>query len=112
MKNIITILIVFFTAYTGVFAQPGTGRIYGVIKDAAANIFLESATIIIYKTDSTVLAFKITDKNGNYDITGIPLKGKYILTASFTGYKDYRIPFTMDIAAKKNGFYFFTNKNQ
>jgi hypothetical protein len=110
MKYIITILVVFFTAYTGVLAQPGTGRIYGVVKDASANIFLESATIIVYKTDSSVLAFKITDKNGNYDISGIPLKGKYFLTASFTGYKDYRVPFTMDIAAKKMDSIFLQTK--
>ena len=110
MKYIITILVVLFTASEGAFAQPGTGRIYGVVKDASANIYLESATIIVYKTDSTVLAFKITDKNGNYDISGIPLKGKYFLTASFTGYKDYRVPFTMDIAAKKMDSIFLQTK--
>jgi hypothetical protein len=110
MKYIITTLIILFTAITGILAQSGTGRLYGVVIDARADIFLESATIIIYKTDSTVLTFKITDKNGNYDISGIPLKGKYFLTASFTGYKDCRIPFTMDMAVKKIDSIFLQTK--
>lgn len=101
MKYIITTIFFFFAIHVFVQAQPGTGRINGIVKDAEVATFLESATVIVYKPDSTVLLFKITDKNGRYDIAGLPLNAKYVLAVSFAGYNDVRLPFTMDAAVKK-----------
>jgi Carboxypeptidase regulatory-like domain len=101
MKYITLTLFILLSIYTSVQAQPGTGRISGSIKDTVTGTTMESATVIVYKPDSTVVQFKITDKNGRYEITGLPMQGKYILAVSFAGYKDYRLPFTMDAAVKK-----------
>ncbi|MFN8251422.1 MAG: TonB-dependent receptor [Ferruginibacter sp.] len=101
MKYIITILLLCFINTAALQAQNGNGRIYGVIKDTVTSSPMESATVIIYRPDSTVAMFKITDKNGRYDISGLPLNAKYILAASFSGYKEYRKNFTMDGMAKK-----------
>jgi Carboxypeptidase regulatory-like domain len=101
MKYSIALLFTIFVINTGVYAQPGTGRIYGVVKDTVQGIFLESATIIIYKPDSSVALFKITDKNGRFDISGVPVNAKYELAISFAGYNDFRLPFTMNAPVKK-----------
>lgn len=101
MKYTILLLLFSFTIHAGLHAQPGTGRISGIVKDTTTGTTMESATVIIYKPDSTVVQFKITDKSGRYEITGLPLNGKYILTASFAGYKELRMPFTMDRPIKK-----------
>lgn len=101
MSKKFALLLLLFAISTTALAQPGTGRIYGVIKDTVTGVLMESATVIIYKPDSTVALFKITDKNGRYDLSGLPLHSKYTLTASFAGYNDYRLPFTMDAAVKK-----------
>lgn len=101
MKYITLTLLILISICATVQAQPGTGRISGSIKDTVTGTTMESATVIVYKPDSTVVQFKITDKNGRYEITGLPMQGKYILAVSFAGYKDYRLPFTMDAAVKK-----------
>lgn len=101
MKYTILLLLFSFAIHAGLHAQPGTGRISGIVKDTTTGTTMESATVIIYKPDSTVVQFKITDKSGRYEITGLPLNGKYILTASFAGYKELRMPFTMDRPIKK-----------
>ncbi len=101
MKYITLTLFILLSICTSVLAQSGTGRISGSIKDTVTGTTMESATVIVYKPDSTVVQFKITDKNGRYEITGLPMQGKYVLAVSFAGYKDYRLPFTMDVPAKK-----------
>ncbi len=101
MKYFTATLFILFANICVVQAQSGTGRISGIIKDTVTGTVLESATVIIYKPDSTVVLFKITDKNGQYDISGLPMNAKYFLSATYTGYKDYRQPFTMDKLVKK-----------
>lgn len=101
MKYITLTLLILISICIHVQAQTGTGRISGSIKDTVTGTTMESATVIVYKPDSTVVQFKITDKNGRYEITGLPMQGKYVLAVSFAGYKDYRLPFTMDVPVKK-----------
>lgn len=110
MKYISLFILVSFITCTTVHAQPGSGRISGIVKDAVQGVLLESATLIIYKPDSTVLLFKLSDKNGRYEISGLPMKGKYILAASFAGYQDYRRQFTMDVPVKKMDTIFLQTK--
>ena len=102
MKYITLTLLILISICIHVQAQTGTGRISGSIKDTVTGTTMESATVIVYKPDSTVVQFKITDKNGRYEITGLPMQGKYVLAVSFAGYKDYRLPFTMDVPVKKS----------
>ncbi len=101
MKYTLISLLIFFSLPATLFAQPGTGRIYGIVKDTVTGFTMESATVIVYKPDSTVLQFKITDKTGRYEITGLPMQGKYVLAASFAGYKEFRMPFTMNTTVKQ-----------
>jgi hypothetical protein len=101
MRYITATLLIFFVTTASVYAQPGTGRIYGVVRDTVQGIFLESATVIIYKSDSSIALFKITDKSGRFDISGVPMNAKYELGISFAGYKDVRLPFTMNTPVKK-----------
>ena len=88
MSKKFALLLFLFAISATALAQPGTGRIYGVIKDTVTGVLMESATVIIYKPDSTVALFKITNKNGGYDLSGLPLHSKYTLVASFAGYND------------------------
>jgi Carboxypeptidase regulatory-like domain len=110
MKYITLTLLILLSICTRVQAQPGTGRISGIIKDTVTGTTMESATVIIYKPDSTVFQFKITDKTGRYEITGLPLQAKYVLAATFAGYKEFRMSFTMDAAVKKMDTVFMQTK--
>lgn len=101
MKQLSLVLFFFWGILLVAKAQPGTGRISGTVKDTATGTAMESATVIIYKPDSTIFQFKITDKSGHYEITGLQLHAKYVLATSFAGYKEFRMPFTMDAALKK-----------
>ncbi len=101
MKHISLTLLILLVVCTNVHAQPGTGRISGILRDTLNGTSMESATVIVYKPDSSVFQFKITDKDGRYEITGLPMQGKFVLAASFAGYKEFRKPFTMDAAVKK-----------
>lgn len=79
MKQFSLVLFFFWGILLVAKAQPGTGRISGTIKDTATGVAMESATVIIYKPDSTVFQFKITDKSGHYEITGLQLRARDIL---------------------------------
>ena len=63
------------------------GKITGQIIDSQTNNPLEYATIAIFRErDSTLVTGTITNQNGNFQITDIPV-GKYYAKIDFLGYK-------------------------
>jgi len=82
----ITLMLVSFIA----FAQ-STVTVQGKIIDNTSKLPLESATIYLTKvSDSTMIDYTISDKNGNFSLKTRKLKQAVFLKVSFMGFKDYK----------------------
>ena len=70
-----TFLICFLLGwYTLAFCQ--TGKVTGSVMDAETKTPLELATVTILGPDSSVITYQLSDKNGLFNISKLPLKKK------------------------------------
>lgn len=68
--------------------MPGT--VSGIVKDSANDFGLQSVTITAYKkSDSTLLAYQLTNTQGEFSFENIPLNTPVIFNFSFAGYKPF-----------------------
>jgi iron complex outermembrane receptor protein len=81
MKILLLNLIFFFALTAPIIAQDKTGRINGVVTDAAGKP-LEAATVQLLKAQSkTLVKAVLTGKDGRYELEKIAA-GKYLLSVS------------------------------
>jgi hypothetical protein len=66
-----------------------TGRVSGVVIDNETKTPLELATVSIYREDSSLITYQLSDKNGKFAIDKLPLKKQLIVNVSYTGYITY-----------------------
>ena len=88
-----------FTGIAGlVFAQsfPISGNVFTT--DGSPMIY--SSVVLLNPADSTMQAFGITNKDGNYDIKNIK-KGEYLLQVAFLGYETFYKKSTISVENKK-----------
>ena len=57
---------------------------------------LELATITVFGQDSSIVAYKLSDKDGLFTIDKLPLKKKLRVSISYTGYVSYNITIQQD----------------
>jgi len=92
--NKIYFLLVFLCFSTVSFSQ-NTFSISGKLIDGNSKLPLESATIYFSKvSDSTVVDYTISDKNGNFNFKIKGLEYPVNLRVSYNGYLDYKKKFT------------------
>jgi hypothetical protein len=92
-----TLLICFLlTLGSQAFCQ--TGKLTGSVKDADTRIPLELATITVFGADSSVVAYKLSDKDGLFTLEKLPLKKKLLVSVTYTGYAGYNTTIQQDAA--------------
>jgi hypothetical protein len=67
-----------------------TGTLTGTILDADSKTSLEFATINILGADSTLVSYKLTDKEGKFLLDKLPVRRKLFVSVTYTGYSEYR----------------------
>jgi hypothetical protein len=82
MKRILFLLTILFLSFTGI-AQP-TQTIRGRVTDKESKSPLPGATIVLL--NSNPLLGTVTDVDGNFRLSGIPV-GRQSISISFMGYK-------------------------
>jgi hypothetical protein len=91
-KNFYT-LIFLFAFLTKSFTQ---GVIKGKVIDNTSQKPLIFATVTILKTiDTTLVTYRLSDPDGNFRISGLPLHTSLYALVSFTGFDVYRKEFTL-----------------
>jgi predicted ribonuclease YlaK len=73
-----------------------TGKVTGSVMDAETKTPLELATVNVFRPDSSLLTYKLTDKNGKFTIDKLPLKDKLSINVTYTGYLVYRAALQID----------------
>ncbi len=63
-----------------------TGLFSGSVKDATNKIPLELATISIFAEDSSLITYKLSDKEGNFMFDKLPIKKPMLISITYTGY--------------------------
>lgn len=83
-------LLLFFVlcGFCGVaFSQ--AGRIIGTVQDAENKTPLELATVSVFNQDSSLLLYRLSDKNGAFSIDKLPLRKKLLVSITYTGYTGF-----------------------
>ncbi|WP_166334449.1 outer membrane beta-barrel protein [Sphingobacterium chungjuense] len=70
----------------------------GRVKNEAKNYFLTSATATLFKADSTLVSFQITDAYGSFSFGNIILDQEYFVQISSMGYAQFSKPFRIEKA--------------
>ncbi|SDC88943.1 TonB-dependent receptor [Niabella drilacis] len=84
------IIFAIFLLLTGTISYSQTGKLTGLVTDSASNTPLESATVTIFRKDSGMVTYKLTDKNGNYLLENLPTTDSLLLDISYVGYRAHR----------------------
>jgi hypothetical protein len=73
-----------------------TGKITGSVMDAETKSLLELATVSILGQDSSLVAYKLSDKDGKFTIEKLPLKKRLLVNVTYTGYSAYNRPVLLE----------------
>jgi hypothetical protein len=65
------------------------GKLTGSVSDSATRSPLELATVSIFRQDSSLVTYKLSDRNGNFAIEKLPLATKLFVSVSYTGFTSY-----------------------
>jgi hypothetical protein len=92
MKRVFTLCFFILTAAT-VQAQ---GSIKGKLTDTATKSALSLATITVFKAaDTSLITYRLSNPEGEFKVSGLPLNIGLRAVISFTGYAAYRHEFTL-----------------
>ncbi|WP_276481496.1 carboxypeptidase regulatory-like domain-containing protein [Paraflavitalea pollutisoli] len=75
-----------------------SGKITGSVMDSTSKTPLELATITILGPDSSVIAYKLSDKEGQFSFEKLPLRKKLLVNITYTGYGLFHTTIQQDSA--------------
>ncbi|RZJ68149.1 MAG: hypothetical protein EOO47_24810, partial [Flavobacterium sp.] len=71
------------------------GSVKGILRDTVRNYSLKSATISLFKSDSVLVNYQLSNTYGEFIFKNIPLNTKMFIEVSHVGYELYRNSFTI-----------------
>ncbi|RZK54340.1 MAG: TonB-dependent receptor, partial [Pedobacter sp.] len=74
---------------------PTTGTIKGIVRDTAHNYVLKAATVSIYRADSSVLNYQLSNNYGEFKFTNVPIGQILRIDISNVGYETLRQKITI-----------------
>jgi hypothetical protein len=72
-----------------VAATPTTGTIKGIVRDTTHNYVLKSATVSLYRADSSVLNYQLSNNYGEFKFTNVPIGQILRIDVSNVGYETF-----------------------
>ncbi|MBB2145217.1 outer membrane beta-barrel protein [Pedobacter sp. LMG 31464] len=76
-------------------AAPTTGTIKGIVRDTVHNYVLKSATVSLYRADSSVLNYQLSNNYGEFKFTNVPIGQILRIDISNVGYQTFRQKITI-----------------
>ncbi|WP_316788928.1 TonB-dependent receptor [Pedobacter frigoris] len=71
------------------------GSVKGVLRDTTNNYHLKSATVSLFKADSTLLSYQLSNNYGEFSFGKLPLNSKMYIEVSHLGYHLFRKNFVI-----------------
>lgn len=72
-----------------------SGSVKGLLQDTAHNYTVKSATVSVYRSDSTLLNYQLSNNYGEFSFRNLPLNAKFYLEVTHIGYHILRKNFTL-----------------
>ena len=101
--QLITIISLILCAYNSEAQQinpNNIGSVKGLLQDTVHKYTIKSATISIYKSDSTLLNYQLSNNYGEFSFGNLPLDHKYYIEVSHISYQLLRQSF--ELTSKQN----------
>ncbi|TKC10594.1 hypothetical protein FA048_10465 [Pedobacter polaris] len=76
-------------------AAPTTGTIKGIVRDTTHNYVLKAATVSLYRADSSVLNYQLSNNYGEFKFTNVPIGQILRIDVSNVGYETFRQKITI-----------------
>ncbi|MES2653475.1 MAG: outer membrane beta-barrel protein [Bacteroidota bacterium] len=100
MRNLLYSLFILFslTVYSANAQQINPthiGSVKGILRDTAHNYTLKSATVSLFKGDSTLLNYQLSNNYGEFTFKNLPLNAKMYVEVSHVAYQLFRQEFTL-----------------
>jgi len=96
--QLLTVLLFIVGAYNAKAQQANPnniGSVKGVLQDTVHNYTVKSATVSIYRADSTLLNYQLSNNYGEFSFRNLPLNNKYYIEVSHIGYQLLQQSFTV-----------------
>ena len=74
------------------------GSVKGVLKDTTHNYNVKSSTVSVFRSDSTLLNYQLSNNYGEFVFSNLPLNNNYYIEVSHIGYQLLRKAFTLTSA--------------
>lgn len=71
------------------------GSVKGLLKDTVHNYTVKSATVSVYRSDSTLVNYQLSNNYGEFSFNNLPLNSKYYIEVSHISYQLLRQNFTL-----------------
>ncbi|HZH64798.1 MAG TPA: TonB-dependent receptor, partial [Flavisolibacter sp.] len=68
----------------------------GSVTDAETKTALELATVSVFRQDSSLVSYRLSDKNGKFTFDKLPLKTKLLVSVTYSGYVGYHTSVQLD----------------
>lgn len=73
-----------------------SGSITGRLTDSSTRKTLPLATVTVFKArDTSIVTYRLTNQEGIFKVTGLPLEVPLRMMVTFSGYSPYRVTFTL-----------------
>jgi hypothetical protein len=98
LQRYLTVLLFLFSFYNTKAQQANPtqiGAVRGVIRDTTHNYNLKSATVSLFKGDSTLISYQLSNNYGEFSFKSLPLNAKLYVEISHVGYQLLRKSFTI-----------------
>lgn len=76
------------------------GSVKGLLQDTLHKYTVKSATVSVYRSDSTLLNYQLSNNYGEFSFKNLPLDNKYYIEVSHVSYKLFRQSFTLTSTQK------------
>ncbi|KRT16621.1 hypothetical protein ASU31_07330 [Pedobacter ginsenosidimutans] len=98
LQRYLTVFLIVFCFYNSKAQQANltqVGAVKGVIRDTTHNYNLKSATVSLFKGDSTLMSYQLSNNYGEFSFKSLPLNVKMHIEISHVGYRILRKSFTI-----------------
>lgn len=98
LQRYLTVFLIVFCFYNSSAQQANptqVGAVKGIIRDTTHNYNLKSATVSLFKGDSTLMSYQLSNNYGEFSFKNLPLNVKMHIEISHVGYQILRKSFTI-----------------
>lgn len=93
--TVISFTVCFYNVHAQQANPNNIGSVKGLLQDTLHKYTVKSATVSVYRSDSTLLNYQLSNNYGEFSFRNLPLNNKYYIEVSHVSYHLFRKGFTL-----------------